>query len=65
MKKMVGVATDGAAVMTGKKSGVVQRLKQDTARYPYHPVYSPPTGPGLWRCCRQDPVPRQMPGTTK
>lgn len=28
LDKLVGVATDGAAVMTGKKSGVVQRLKE-------------------------------------
>ena len=28
LDKLIGVATDGAAVMTGKKSGVIQRLKE-------------------------------------
>ena len=28
LNKLTGIATDGAAVMTGKKSGVVQRLKE-------------------------------------
>ena len=35
-QKVVAMGTDGASIMLGKKSGVVQRLREETG----HPIYA-------------------------
>ena len=56
--KIVGIATDGAAVMMGVKNGVVARIKKrgETAFYTSNTLLSSPFGTCLQRCVQEDRI---------